>query len=574
MIRSRTNPLFSALLLVANTVSLAGCEGLANDGGSGTGGSGGDGAGGSGAGTPNKLCELTDDSGSSVGTLTFFEDRTLEAGCTYIIPSGFIVESGTLTVPAGVTLIADFQFAIRGGTLKLEGTEAEPVRVQVSDYYNFSPPERIHSGFLLGSGVAEFTNVVFEGQGEGPISCMNINGTEEELRIELNNVSMSNCLIAGIEFNESDFNLKGPFDKPQMPIKSMTGVTISDVRYGIYLDDSFMTPLPGTPTFTNVPSNFVKLDSQVSVGDGRRLQKTSLPWETQGFANTETIAIDAGVELSIRDEPCELDSCGEGDHTLANGEVHFDGTSAEPVIVRAAQDQTIGGFLIARTVGTHVKFEGPFTGNEESCALTFYSLDLTDSSVNGAEDLIALCVDDELAAARLTLSDSNYGFRLKPSLVRDLDGSNIYSNVQANLLEVEGGNLNLSGSHTWVSQGVPWYVTDGVQLLEGATLNLGAGIELEFAVDAGIHTLGDVVGNGTASAPINFSGDNYYFTGSGGTLSLTNAQFGGPELQPIQASSMSALSLTNVTFEPAMSIVGVCNNTTLVNTTVTFDDGC
>ena len=154
---------------------------------------------------------------------------------------------------------------------------------------------------------------------------MTIAGDEANLSVSLEDVSLRQCHVAGIRFEDFDLVTHGgPYEGPQMPIKTFNNVTIADAPHGYYVQDTFLTPLPGEATFENVPSNFVLLSSYQDTPEPRRLAKTSIPWETQGFTADGTIVVEAGVELVIRDEACQFDNlCSNGDFSYGNGELRL-----------------------------------------------------------------------------------------------------------------------------------------------------------------------------------------------------------------------------------------------------------
>ena len=573
----------SSLLVISGSLfTLIGCEGLGgtagDDASGGSGATGGSGAGGSGGGV-EKLCDIIDDVGNNTSqgsTLSFETDRSLEPGCTYRFAAGFYVYSGTLTVPEGVTLISDFHFGVDGGTLKIEGTEENPVTVKVGEFYSDDPTERVHSGFYLLDGTAELSHVNLEGQDGGPRACMTIAGDEANLSVSLEDVSLRQCHVAGIRFEDFDLVTHGgPYEGPQMPIKTFNNVTIADAPHGYYVQDTFLTPLPGEATFENVPSNFVLLSSYQDTPEPRRLAKTSIPWETQGFTADGTIVVEAGVELVIRDEACQFDNlCSNGDFSYGNGELRLEGTEADPITIRPKTGETIGAHYAREMRGSHVNFVGPFEGDGESCALYADNVELTDVSITNAPGLIALCVANDVSTDRFAFNEAAYGFRVRPMQAKNIGSSNTYTQVPANYMQANAGLINLTGPNTWSNQGVPWFVNGDLQVLSGGVLTLQAGVELDLA-GSGFFLEGDIIGNGTAGSPIVFSGPSYSIIGvPSGSLSLTNAQFKGPSQSPINASNLGSLSLTNVTFEPGMSITGACGATNLVNTTVNLQSGC
>lgn len=570
---------FGLLSLVGCKDGTGGSGGVGGDGGAGGGDGGAGGDGGSGAGGPTKVCDLIDDIGNNTtqgSTLRFLEDRTLESGCVYEFSNGFYVEGGTLTVPANVTLRSDHHFAVEGGTLRIEGTAEQPVRIEVGERYTNSPNpnSRVHTGLLLNTGAAYLSHVEINGQDEGPAVCMRITGDEDPdfraLTVELSDVRLERCLIAGLAFDDFELNLHGPYDAVPMPIKTFDNVSIADAPYGLSVYSTYLTPLPGQATFENVESNYVSMISGFGIDQGRRLQATNLPWETDGFYNDDTVVIEAGVELQIGQD-CPFGGCGDGSST-AQGELLLEGTEAAPITIHPKAGAEIGAWYVNRVTGTHVNIAGPFAGDDEDCAMFFNELTLTDSSISGAPGLTALCVDYDVSVDRLAIEDASYGLRVGSMQVKNVGSNNTYTNVGANYVSAKDGNFELTGSNTWLAQGIPWFVDDDLQV-DGGTWTLEAGVELELAGES-MFLIGQFVANGTAAAPVVISGPSYQFAGNAGSMTLTNAAFHGPSTTPIDARNLDFLSLTNVTFDPGMSITGACNATTLVNTTVTLDDGC
>lgn len=277
---------------------------------------------------------------------------------------------------------------------------------------------------------------------------------------------------------------------------------------------------------------------------------------------------------------CELDPlCSDGSESLALGEVRFEGTASEPVTVRAKDGQTIDSTFVHKISGSFVNFDGPFAGDADGCVLKTDELDLADARIKGGCGLTSLCVATSITRAeRMTFDGGQYGFHVLPTMVKSIAGSNTYTGVTANYMELFGGSADLEGANTCTNQGVPWLIVDnGLQVMTGATLTLEAGVELQFqglGALEGVIALGDVVANGTADKPVKFSGDVYSFAGNGGSLTVTNGLFKGPEVLPMDGTNLGGLTLTNVTFDPGMSIRQACGKTTLTNTMVTIEPGC
>lgn len=130
----------------------------------------------------------------------------------------------------------------------------------------------------------------------------------------------------------------------------------------------------------------------------------------------------------------------------------------------------------------------------------------TEITGSGGQGLTAYA-DVELTFSGSTLSDNAVAVWVHPDVARSIAADNVFENNDANVVRVAFGNTDAVGTaQTWAAIGVPFEVQ--TRMFVDAPLTIDPGAELTFRADVSmiVRDGGSLTADGTADAPISFSG--------------------------------------------------------------------
>lgn len=447
-------------------------------------------------------------------------DKTLPAGTCYVANQNLRVDSGTLTLAPGVVI----QFATgtalsvkTGGQLKLMGTCEAPVRLTSTD--PVASWKGVEMDDTQGSNNA-WTYAVIDNAGSGQWTgasyteaAVYLSGTTT---LTMDHVSIVNSkahglmVLAGVNFTFANGKLEGnvtpaylhPQAVGRIPADTVVmGNTNPYIRVVFGNTDSLTGAATWAPHLYRIEERF-SVNGDLTLSPGAKLQ----------FAQGVSMLVDTGATLTAKG-------------------------SAEMPIVFSGAANTKGFWK-----GIEVRSGG--VGNPVTVGATFDHCVIEDAGGaqwSGAADSRAALYLDSTSAAAITnttfRNSAHYGLwasddarlpgfamntfvgnarvmMLHPDRVGELSGTSTLTGNEEDVIRVVFGNTDkVSVAATWKSPGVPYWVMDRLNV--EATLTIEAGVNIRFAQDRGmiVDAAGSLTTNGTAAAPVNFSGQNAVATG-------------------------------------------------------------
>ncbi len=398
------------------------------------------------------------------------------------------------------------------GGLIAAGTAARPVILESNSTTDASGAwlgVRFDGAVITGTSLSSVIVRHAGQEGFGTLGCVSI-ATSASDRIAITDSRFEQCAGAGVAA-----------DAPSFGFTAFTGNTFRTSAFGMHLPPNAVSTV-GPQTYDGVLANRIR---GASIERPGTWVAQDVPWNVTGSIDVggqdlPQLTLEAGVELRFTGgEWLRIGSLGPA-------RLVVQGTAARPVVLQSSQaapaagdwlgiafeGDVLGGTEIDYLTIRHAGREGFATGGCVSIATSEPGrIGVTNSLFEqcGIAAIGAAAQGFEFrAASGNTFRDTPYGFAVPPSAIASIDGTQTYAGVPANHLR--GGTLGKTS--TWANQGVPWEVTDSVDVNSTTTtpiLTIEAGNEFRFAAGQwlriGANGAGGIMANGTAADVVRFT---------------------------------------------------------------------
>jgi hypothetical protein len=465
-----------------------------------------------GGGNGDGLDECTELSGVLV------EDTVLDEECYTVVDDVYVDDGITLAVEPGVTVYFSQDTGLEigdEGTLSAHGTADAPV--------TFTGLEEEERGYWKG---LRFTNsssvdnalenavVEYAGGYEyagGVAAAVFLDDTGYDCSLAVTDTVIRASAGHGLHLSANS----------ELTDFSANTVTGNDM-FPVYTYPEAVRFLEADSTYTgNTDDNVYVVGGTATLDETHVWQALDAPYLVE-----DVIFVDDGGTLSIEDGATVVFTQDAGIEVGDNGTLSIDGEEASPVTLTgevASRGYWRGIYLlnsssldnsISHAVVEHAggwDFSGGFragifldsTGYEVSVAITSTTIRQNDGYGLYLEEGAVLMGFTE----NVVTENAEGPVYASLDAVQYLDPTSSYTGNDVDRIHVRATYTSITGDVSWADLDADYIVEDVIWVDAGGSLTIGSGTTLLFHQDAGIEVEGALTAEGTATAPITFTGE-------------------------------------------------------------------
>ena len=272
--------------------------------------------------------------------------------------------------------------------------------------------------------------------------------------------------------------------------------------------DADTDPAPGTSGAdeTGGPSGPCTKLTQTDVDVDLELAAGCYEVDTLLSIDSARIVMGPGVEVSFAQFA--------GLFVSQSGVLRAVGAQGNPVVFRGQTEERGSwqglSFLAApssdnRLEHVEIHHAGPDSNNTGALALSNGTrLTVTNTTISESPNFAISVEASELTLSASTLADNGAALRIPNATVPGIGEDNVFQNNTRNVVVVTGDNL--SANATWRDVGIPYHPEGWLHVQADLTLNPGVTIAMAKDTSIAVQTTGSLRAEGTAAAPITFTG--------------------------------------------------------------------
>jgi hypothetical protein len=447
---------------------------------------------------------------------------TIAAGTQAILKGYFeITQTGTLTIEQGARLLMDegSYLWVNGGRLKINGTQANPVRIKNNE-----------AGKFWGPSDDAFGGICFDGDAnqQSSVSWCIIDSATNGISIDKDGLSITNTTVRYCKLNGMLFNECGPKDSAAFTGNTFmqNGNTIS--YYPLVIYAPFLVRLSGSGTFTGNSNQAIRVkctNTSDYADESGIWRRHAVPYVfTDGY-----VAVGNSDGVAIKIQPgTRLLFSEDASIWINKGKLTAEGTPTDSIIFKNAEsgkfwgsdDPSYGGITFTGSANAtsslaYCVFDSALNAVSVECD----KINITHTTIRSSQHNGIIYYESGPADSahfvgnafiRNGSGNSDYPLVIDAANLTRLAGDGVFTgnSQQAIKVHCQGSSNYVTESGTWRKHSVPYVFSNSYADLEngsGVTITIQPGTRLLFQDDSYLYVgKGTLIAKGTASDSIIF----------------------------------------------------------------------